>query len=516
MVQIAVTDRFMADLLGFPSKTQKKCLGLLQELRDVDRRRLASDSKKGWRLHHVKSSPFLSISLSMSLRLLAVVRGEMLTLHRLIKHDQYERPAINRNDARSALAALTPEQLKPEQLFDAVKAFGVDVVRSGPLRQVKSEDDLIAALELLDPDLEELVLALYETTGFTVPRTQYRMLTSDKDLELSMLGDPEDWAFYLHPSQRFVAEAPIDSCLLVLGAAGTGKTVCAWHRVRHLIERGARVAFLCPNNRILDISKERILNFVTDPSKCTFSSEDNPEKISALLMGVDHAVFDEAQDLSPNTTLRRFASFVGGFTIFYDLNQTQRFNKVARGQVEKTRTTIECAFRDLADCQRMEFPINFRNSMEIENFVRENLSTLLPWDLQCTAPMFQAGGVVRVQAGSEGEVHVAVKRALDALLNDFTPGEILVLWCSKGQGAWRRLLNNLEEGYPVHDQLDNQHGILVLQSHKAKGYERKAAIVVTEGFSNIQLFKHAVKTYVALTRARDRLVVVEAASEPPS
>ena len=51
----------------------------------------------------------------------------------------------------------------------------------------------------------------------------------------------EDWLRFLHPSQRELATGTFNGPVKVTGSAGTGKTVVAMHRARHLADQGKRV-----------------------------------------------------------------------------------------------------------------------------------------------------------------------------------------------------------------------------------------------------------------------------------
>lgn len=67
---------------------------------------------------------------------------------------------------------------------------------------------------------------------------------SDEELERVMNGDMEKWQIYLHPTQRRLATMHTSGPTKVSGSAGTGKTVAALHRLKHLTERpGAKVLF---------------------------------------------------------------------------------------------------------------------------------------------------------------------------------------------------------------------------------------------------------------------------------
>jgi len=66
-------------------------------------------------------------------------------------------------------------------------------------------------------------------------------LTDDKELEQILSGDFEKWKIFLHPSQRNLAYKDYKGPMKITGGAGTGKTVCAFHRTKYL--RGNLGAF---------------------------------------------------------------------------------------------------------------------------------------------------------------------------------------------------------------------------------------------------------------------------------
>jgi superfamily I DNA/RNA helicase len=63
-------------------------------------------------------------------------------------------------------------------------------------------------------------------------------LTGDEALDEALLGDFAAWRVFLHPTQRILAEGNFNGPVKVTGGAGTGKTVAALHRGRHLSEHG--------------------------------------------------------------------------------------------------------------------------------------------------------------------------------------------------------------------------------------------------------------------------------------
>jgi hypothetical protein len=100
-------------------------------------------------------------------------------------------------------------------------------------------------------DTEDLETALEH------PDSQRRFKIVETKEELAdMLDAPlEKWRIFLHPSQRDLVERHFNGPARVLGGAGTGKTVVAMHRARHL----ARHVFSQPDDRLLFITFTRTL-----------------------------------------------------------------------------------------------------------------------------------------------------------------------------------------------------------------------------------------------------------------
>lgn len=69
-------------------------------------------------------------------------------------------------------------------------------------------------------------------------------LTDDDDLRNIIEQCLEKWQIFLHPSQRKLVNADYKGTMKVSGGAGTGKTVAAIHRLKHLCEaQDANVLF---------------------------------------------------------------------------------------------------------------------------------------------------------------------------------------------------------------------------------------------------------------------------------
>lgn len=76
---------------------------------------------------------------------------------------------------------------------------------------------------------------------------RFHVVTDDQELEAILDAPLEKWRIYLHPSQRRIVTASFNGPARVLGGAGTGKTVVAMHRAKHL----ATQVFTGDEDRIL-------------------------------------------------------------------------------------------------------------------------------------------------------------------------------------------------------------------------------------------------------------------------
>lgn len=81
----------------------------------------------------------------------------------------------------------------------------------------------------------------------TASRRQFVLVDNDEAMAQILDAPMERWRIFLHPSQRAVVERNWPGPVLVLGGAGTGKTVVAMHRARWLAQK----VFAQESDRIL-------------------------------------------------------------------------------------------------------------------------------------------------------------------------------------------------------------------------------------------------------------------------
>jgi superfamily I DNA/RNA helicase len=184
---------------------------------------------------------------------------------------------VNVTEAEQVVPA-APAGKKPAGLFaalgdDVLLSFGLPAVLLPAVRAVKAQDDLLALGKHLPAEAAEALRWLAEgipaeevraavegaaATGVDTadlakalehPDTKRRFVTIQSDSDLAAMLDAPlaKWRVFLHPTQEKLVRKHFNGPARVLGGAGTGKTVVAMHRARHLAEK----VFTGPQDRIL-------------------------------------------------------------------------------------------------------------------------------------------------------------------------------------------------------------------------------------------------------------------------
>lgn len=190
--------------------------------------------------------------------------------------EQHFHNTSEKNDHDSVLSSLAGHELMklaiPETLHPLV-------------RKIKSLTDLEVHEESLPKDafehlfaildgepVEEILREIEETEagfkeGDSPAFKRFYIELDDELLEKMLSGDMKKWAVFLHPSQQYLAYGHFKGPVKVTGGAGTGKTVAAMHRLKHLCDKKSRgrILFatythaLC-NNLNKQVGKLDILN----------------------------------------------------------------------------------------------------------------------------------------------------------------------------------------------------------------------------------------------------------------
>ncbi|GAA3965783.1 AAA family ATPase [Thermobifida alba] len=200
---------------------------------------------------------------------------------------------LERRDAsalaeRTAAPAVAPEPVEPALFADvsdeALRQLGVDGQTVRFCRTLTSREELADWGPAIPQDQFEVLLHLAEgmpvdqvmrevvqprravSGGPVAPddydtairNTRHRVMLVDDDTDIEeMLGREFDaWRVFLHPTQRALAYRPVfNGPALVHGGPGTGKTVVALHRVKHLAEHlplGGRVLLTSFTNALVE------------------------------------------------------------------------------------------------------------------------------------------------------------------------------------------------------------------------------------------------------------------------
>ena len=124
------------------------------------------------------------------------------------------------------------------------------------LRKVRDDDQLLAVCERLPDDIGERLLRVAAGEFVTPPtpiapdrpiteaadtRRRFFLVEDAEGLAAALEAPMDRWIAFLHPSQRALVERQFNGPSKVSGSAGTGKTVVAMHRARHLARQGQKV-----------------------------------------------------------------------------------------------------------------------------------------------------------------------------------------------------------------------------------------------------------------------------------
>ncbi len=141
-----------------------------------------------------------------------------------------------------------------------LQKIGAPSLLLSTIRQIKDLNDLDKLSGSISEDLYENLFTLEDTGDLDAIITEikagkvdsedlaeqmqslnnrrFAFEVNDEELEEMLEGGLEKWKYYLHPKQRKIIEKDYKGSTKVSGSAGTGKTVCALHRLKYLCEKG--------------------------------------------------------------------------------------------------------------------------------------------------------------------------------------------------------------------------------------------------------------------------------------
>ena len=113
-------------------------------------------------------------------------------------------------------------------------------------------------------------------------KRRFRCVDDAKELSAILDAPLEQWRVFLHPIQRALVEINSKGPVLVLGGAGTGKTVVAMHRAKYLAEK----VFTAPGDKILFTTFSKSL--AADIKNCLSSICDEESLKRIEVTNIDH------------------------------------------------------------------------------------------------------------------------------------------------------------------------------------------------------------------------------------
>jgi UvrD/REP helicase N-terminal domain len=289
---VALSEGFLASLNRLPSGPQKKVREFIGKFRaDPKSNAINYERLQGHRQAHVRT-------VRIDQRYRAVVmhpdEGDVYVLMWVDDHDEAmewaRRRSFDVNPRTGALQVYSVEEVtrevRPDKVGDSTRpglldgcdddillSFGVPEILLPAVRALKAADGLVSLGKHLPAEVAEALVwladgespdsvreAMTVTTKEDVdtsdlaealrhPDSRRRFVTIQSDEELIAILDAplEKWRIFLHPSQDKLVAKSYNGPARVTGGAGTGKTVVAMHRARHL----ARTLCSAPGDRIL-------------------------------------------------------------------------------------------------------------------------------------------------------------------------------------------------------------------------------------------------------------------------
>jgi hypothetical protein len=294
--QIALSDSFLAALAVLPKHVQKKVREFTQKFRENP----TSSAINYESLQAMRDPKVRTVRIDLQYRTVVVhpPTGNLYMLVWVDNHDEAMAWARNKvfdiNPTTGAIQVVDMQfvDASPPPTTSAAGLFAAlsdsDLARTGlpavlvpAVRAVATDDQL----EKLQPYLPQeafealfLIAAGYDvdaairessrppiaepkavdTTDFAAAlerpatRRQFRLAENEDELVEMLDASLDRWRVFLHPNQDAIVRATFRGPARVLGGAGTGKTVVAIHRARHLAKLypGERILFTAFNRNL--------------------------------------------------------------------------------------------------------------------------------------------------------------------------------------------------------------------------------------------------------------------------
>ncbi len=345
MPTVAIASEFLTAFARIPQSQQKR----VREFTEKFQANPASASINYEKIHGTRDSKVRTVRISLAYRaiILHPDEGDVYVLIWVDHHDEAMAWAkaktfeinpttgalqvISVIEAEQAIAVMPDTAPGPAGLFDKIEtdtllSFGVPEILIPSVRAIRERAQLSVlnkhlpeesaeALAWLSEgftpdDIRSLHLSPKEKTtvdtrdfvkAFENPDTRRRFVTveSRHDVTAILAAPLEKWRVFLHPSQARLVTRNFNGPARILGGAGTGKTVVAMHRARHLASK----AFTDETDRVLFVTFTANLAKHVEQNMRTLCGEElsrievsNLHSWAVRFMRSHGAVFDIASD----------------------------------------------------------------------------------------------------------------------------------------------------------------------------------------------------------------------------
>ena len=275
--QVAISDDFLEAYAGIPRQQQKKVRVFMEKFK-ADPKSSAINYEK---IHDVKDDRVRTVRIDQKYRAVVLhpTDGKVYVLVWVDNHDEAMEWAKNRtfavNPTTGALQMFNvseaekvvkkPSKEKKKSLLsryddETLLSFGLPKLLLPAVRAINELVNLDKLAKHLPAEaaealhwlaegipIDEVREAVSSSTSNTIdtadlaaalnhPDSKRRFVTIQSDSELTaVLNAPmEKWRVFLHPSQERLVTKSFNGPARVIGGPGTGKTVVAMHRARHL------------------------------------------------------------------------------------------------------------------------------------------------------------------------------------------------------------------------------------------------------------------------------------------
>lgn len=274
--------------------------------------------------------------------------------------------------------------------------------------------------------------------------------------------------------------------VLVLGGAGTGKTVVAIEAARRAVADGSSVAFACGSQGVLKFASELLIDSTVQ--LVPFDSiPDEPV--------FDVVVVDEAQDLMNLEDMSRLSESLRGglqkgrWWMFLDPNN----------QTHLTGVFDESVYREIqAEAIIVDLTKNVRNARTVVTAVQSYLGVDLG------SPRIGEGpNVSLMEAGSDEEAYRLLDGRISELLAQGVSRKKITIITAASEPS-KSILASGE--YPPSTYTTGSHSYEVATAADIKGLEREHIIVLD--VAELDTPRGCAGSYVAMTRPRYSLYVI--------